>query len=30
MGNLTDRAAYLLRLDEGMGLDKENKEHKQK
>ena len=28
MGNLTDRAAYLRGLAEGMGLDKEKKEHK--
>lgn len=28
MGNLTDRAAYLRGLAEGMGLDKEKNEHK--
>ena len=28
MGNLTDRAAYMRGLAEGMGLDKEKKEHK--
>ena len=28
MGNLTDRAAYLRGLAEGMDLDKEKKEHK--
>ena len=28
MGNLTDRAAYLRGLAEGMALDKEKKEHK--